>query len=242
MTTIMTPPEPASYADRAPRLLSIAANLLPVEIIDARRGRKVRRVVISSLGAFLALLVAWYGVAALQTSVARQDLAEAKADVKTLTKQQGDFTELLKAQTESSAIQRQLTALMGTDLQWSQLIVAIEGAAIPTGVQLASVSSQVNPNIQGAPTSGGSGNVTRLPNTTEKKIIGSMVINGSAESKEGVASFIEALAQASGLANPFLTSSSQESARVRFAIQVDIVDTALGGRFSKENKPTAGGK
>ncbi len=55
MTTSIAVPE--SKVERDPlRILSIAANLLPVEITDARRAHKVRWVIAAGLVVVLALL------------------------------------------------------------------------------------------------------------------------------------------------------------------------------------------
>ncbi len=58
MTTVALPPD--AKIERDPlRILSIAANLLPVEITDARRAHNLRWIIAGGLVVVLALLGFW---------------------------------------------------------------------------------------------------------------------------------------------------------------------------------------
>ena len=72
-------PEPvAPTPARNPRVPRVTVNLLPTEITDARRNRRVRRAALSALVVFTALLGAWYATARHSTSEAQHDLSRAE--------------------------------------------------------------------------------------------------------------------------------------------------------------------
>jgi Tfp pilus assembly protein PilN len=209
-------------------MLTIAANLLPPEIVESRRGRTVRRIVVSALALFTVLLGAWYGAASYQTSLARDDLSNTRSDVDRLSRQQRSFAELIKTQNESRAIGTQLSSLLATDLQWAQLLSSLRQAA-PQGVQLTSVSGGL------ASATGGGAATSQLPNTSGQKLIGTLTVNGSAPSKAAVADYLDALAKVQGLGNPLLEKVDEEGKPVSFIMRVDITGAALGGRYPSPN-------
>jgi hypothetical protein len=204
MTTTLVPPESSASAARALRIPPFSANLLPVEIVEARRVRKVKRVVVSALAGFVAVLVAWYAVAYYQTSAARSNLHEAESRTGTLRQQQKAFDELVKAQAESKAINTELSVLLGNDLQWAGLIAATRGAA-PSGVQITGVAGTVAGT--GVRTAQGAG--ATLPNSVPDKLVGTLTVTGTGTTKAVVASYIDAVAKVTGLANPMLSSAVQ---------------------------------
>jgi Tfp pilus assembly protein PilN len=228
MTTALLPPESTAVpAGPAPRMLAISANLLPPEIIAVRRARKVRRLVLVSLGIFTAALAAWYGLATVQTGLARDELARAEREVLQLQNQQRNFTELVAVQAESTAIAKQLSELTASDLQWSQLLASLQQTA-PEGVRLTSVTGTLAAKGD-AQAAGG-----QLPRTSGEKVVGSLTVAGTAPSKELVARYVDALGKVPGLANPLLGDVTTQGSRVQFSVRLDITQTALGGRHSQQ--------
>ena len=130
-------------SERALRILPIAADLLPEEIVEARRERQARRLVLAGLAGFLALLTGWYGITLLQTSAAGSGLAAAQDDISRLQAQQNKYADVVSAQAESHRIQAALGSLMANDLQWSRLVHDI-GGAVPGELTLAGVTGALN--------------------------------------------------------------------------------------------------
>ena len=73
MATTLMPLDPATSPGHATRVLTIAAHLLPDEIVASRRARRVRDLVIAVLGAFVLLLGGWYAVATYRAGQAADD-------------------------------------------------------------------------------------------------------------------------------------------------------------------------
>ena len=238
MTTTLLPPRPPSPTERAPRMLSIAANLLPAEIVESRRGRKVRRAVLSALIVFAFLLSAWYGHARYQTSIARSDLTAAETDSEHVLRQQRDFAEVTSTQAGSKAIRTQLAALLADDLRWSSVLSAVRQQA-PNGVAVTGVSGAL---AEKSGVAGGNGSTAaQLPNTSGQKPIGTLTVTGLATSKAVVATYADALAKIPGLGNPLLGSVNLEDGALRFTVRLEITSSALGGRYTSTGDNGSGG-
>jgi len=236
MTTTLMPPESAAAGGQAHRILSIGANLLPPEIMAARRTRKVRRYVLSALVVFVALVAVWYSLAAMQTSAAQDDLKAAETTAHDLERQQRSFTDLVGVQAESEAIDAQLTALLARDLQWADLLQSVQKTT-PSGVLLTSISGSLTALPQGATDSttedaNAVGGTARLPNTSGQRLVGEITVAGTAPSEAVVADYVDALAKLKGLGNPLLGNVTVDNSRAEFTVRLDITGAALGGRYS----------
>jgi Tfp pilus assembly protein PilN len=245
MTTTLTSPEPAASAQPAVRMLP-TANLLPVEVVENRRTRKVRRAVLVALGVFVLLLAGWYGYAKYQTSIARSDLTSVEDDVQRLLRQQNDFKEVVTAQAESRAIRTQLSALLADDLQWSRLLRSLQAAA-PRGVQVTGVSGVITTRAaDGAPAAAAPGGATggqteQLPSTSGEKAVGTLTVTGSGTSKVTVAAYVDALGKVSGLGNPLFGGANLQDGMLQFSVRLDITASALSGRYTKNSGAASGG-
>jgi Tfp pilus assembly protein PilN len=247
MSTTLTPPERAAagagFAEAEPadlaqlampdehslRVPDIAADLLPVEVFEARRERQVRRFVLSALAVFTLLLGGWYAVATYQTAAARDALEGAQDDAQRLTRQQRAYADLVTAQTESIAISNQLTALLADDLQWAKLLSSLQDAA-PSGVRLTGVTGAL-----------ATGTATGTPSpVTPVNAIGSLNLTGTAGTKALVAAYVDALGKVAGVANPLLGDITAQGTTLSFTVRMDITKAALGGRYTRPS--TGGGK
>ena len=228
------PTTPDERADNPLRMLSISANLMPSEIVDTRRDRRVRRIAIAVLAGFAVVVLAWYGQARYQTTVADHQLKSAKAVVDQLVGQQRQYAEVVAAQAESQAITSQLAALFANDLPWSSLLATMQAAA-PSSVHLSGVLGTLNATAAVA----GNGAV-QLPRASTDLRLGTLSITGSAPSKLAISEFIDALAKVKGLADPLLGDAVNRDGRVRFTLRVDIVASALGGRYAAKPTPSGG--
>jgi hypothetical protein len=233
MTQIPTLEQPLS-PERVRRFLSIEADLLPPEIVESRRTRKVRISAVAALVVLVLGLTGWYGVAVYQTSIARVGLAGAEADVTRLQHKQDKYGDLVNVQSESGTVKAQLATLLANDLPWSQLVTPVLAAA-PNGVQVSDITGEVT---AGAATSGAP--AVTLPNSTGKTLVGRITINGHAKSKAVAAAYVDALAKVPGLGNPYLTSAMPPGGEVDFTVRLDITNSILGGRFTPKTDKKAG--
>jgi len=244
MATTLKPPKPAWSTERMLRILPIAANLLPLEIIDSRRVRKVRRIVLAALVAFVVLLAGWFAQVSYQTSAARRNLTTAEGDAERLLRQQRAFDDVVGTRAESEAIGAQLSSLLATDLRWSRILSSLRRAA-PPGVMVTGAFSALTARSNAAAPGAGSGAGSnaagsQLPSTSGEKSIGTLTITGSGVSKAEVAAYLDALAKVPGLGNPLLSAVTLQNGVLNFTVRLDIASSALGGRYTSASRDGAG--
>jgi Tfp pilus assembly protein PilN len=232
MTATLSP-NPASIPERSLRMLAISANLLPEEVTDARRTRKIRLVVASAVAGLAAVVAAWYGLAAYQTAAAESEVAALQDRAASLRSQQNQFTELAGVQTQSTAIEAELRKLMRTDQRWADLLTAAEKAA-PAGVKLMVVNATAT---SGKPVSGAAAAAANggLPNTSGQTLAGTLTLTGSAPDKPAVAAYVTALRKATGVVNVELVSATKDDqGRMSFTVDAAVSTKLAGTRFTPQ--------
>lgn len=227
MATVLTPVEPAT-TEALLRMVPVAADLMPREILDARRARQARRIVLSTIAAFAVLLMGWYAVAAYETSTVRTELAEVTSRSQEVQRQQQQYSDVTSVQNQSRAINSQLGALLAQDLQWSDLMAALRATASRNSIEIVTINGQLAGDTVAA--EGGP--------ATAQRAVGTVTVTGSGDSKAEVAAYVRALADVPGTANPQLGTVLQQGDKVDFTVKLDITEAALGGRFTpaKPNK------
>jgi hypothetical protein len=208
------------------RIPAVEANLLPVEIVEERRGRRARRVAIASLVVIVVLTTAWYGQAKFETSVADDSVRLAEDDAQRVVRQQRDFADLVATRAESQGIESRLSGLLAGDLQWSRLLFSIRLQA-PNGVRPNGVVGSLSDDTAA---------VEAIQARTAGTVVGKLTVSGSGTSRAAVATYVDRLGRISGLANPLLSSATETEGLVQFAVQLDITTAALGGRHTSEVK------
>jgi Tfp pilus assembly protein PilN len=229
MTTAVAPgpaaPVPEVQVDPW-RLITIGANLLPVEITESRRIRRVRWVVIVSFILFLALLAAWYLRATMQTDDAEDRVGQAQDRVQVLQRKEHEFSEVTNVQQDAKLITSQLSTLFAPDLQWAKLMADVRAAA-PTGITLTALVGNIN--LGSTTPDAGAG---QLPSTTTDKTVGAITITGTGKDKATVAAYVDAVTKVSGLANPQISDVTLDEQNYRFTVRLDITAARLSGRFT----------
>jgi hypothetical protein len=232
MTTTAVPPVEAApkVVERDPlRLLSISANLLPIEITDARRANKLRWFVAAALVIVLALLAVWDVQARRQTSDAKSDLGAAQSRVQALQGQQKQYADLSNTKASSAAIEAELTKLMGQDLKWFVLVPALRNAATASGVTVSDFSAVLTPTTGATPT-------TTTTSSINPATVGTISITGSSPDKPSVAAFLDSLAKVPGLVNPYLISVTTQGPGNQYTVQVGFTSALYQGRYTPAAK------
>jgi Tfp pilus assembly protein PilN len=243
MATTMTP-ETAAGAQHPTgetlRFVSIRADLLPDEVISARRTDVVRQRVLVGLAVLVLLLVGAYGASWWQTSGARSDLSDLQHRGVGLQTQQKEFGALVSTQSQVLAIQSQLQSLMAGDVPWKAMLTTLRETA-PQGVELTQLSGSVTAGAAAAGAAQDPNGYEAL-NSTGLVQIGTLAVAGTAPDKRSVAAYADKLAKVKGLAAPFITSVTVTDRTVTFAMTVLITSDALGGRYPAAAPTTPGGK
>jgi Tfp pilus assembly protein PilN len=225
MTTTLTKSDPETDRRLSHRIPSVAANLLPTEVMEARRSRRVKRTVVVLLVLSVLLLVGWYGFARVQTGLAESELADAKASTERLTKQQDAFAELQQVQNDKAAIDRQLAQLMVNDMAWPALLRDLRAAA-PAGLRLTGITVTLDASRT---TGAGGGGATTAQ-------VAFVTITGVGTSKPQIANYVDALGNVTGVADPFITNVVVSEKGLDFSVKVNVTTALLGGRFAEPKK------
>ena len=234
MTAPSLPRQLATAGDEL-RLLPISAELLPVEIAEARYSRRVRQAVVAFVAACLLLLTAWFGQAWYQTFLARDGVDSTAAQMRRLVIQERAFTELVSTDAESLTIRTLLARLLVLDLQWSSLLSAVQHAA-PTGVTFSNINVVIVTN-----TGAGSPTATTPPaDVATTSTIGALVVTGAATTQAGVAACSDRLAALPGVANPIVGSAIVQNGLVQFTIRLDLDRSLLSGHYPVPTKQPVG--
>jgi hypothetical protein len=230
-TTALMPVDPSVSPQQAARLLTIRADLLPPEIRDGRRSRRIRSLIVFVVLLVVAAVGAWYW----QTTVAKesadqdyeamfQSLTDTRAAQRT-----DEFRTLVEYQDGGEVLKTELTAVLADDLSWTNLVNLIRDTARQEKVELTDISASLAPKTEGVQDSNGT--------------VGTMEISGRAKDKRVIADFVNELGSLQHVTNPFVTRANKDKTTKRFysfTITVPITDKALCGRFT--TKCPSGGK
>ena len=199
MTAVMDAPAgvpAAEPVDTEPvQLVRIRANLLPDEVIAARRLSKLKRRLGIAIAAIVVFLAAVYAYSWWQTNNAQDDLASVQFDTQNMTAKVQNFGPLVDAQAKTAQIQAQLKESMTNDLQWSKLMATLNESA-GSSVQITSFAAQITAG-------GAAGAVAADPNplnTSGLVVVGNLNLTGTAADYRTVAAFVDTLSTVKGLA------------------------------------------
>jgi hypothetical protein len=236
-TTTLMPLDPALDPQRVTRMLDISADLLPPEIIEGRRARHARWIVLGALLAVLALLAGWYIYATLQVQRANGDLNEATTQVATLQQSQSQYQDVVDTQQQTKTIAKQLGSLLGNDLPWATLLSTLRDTGASSGVTVAGIIGTLDSAGTG---SKAGGSAATLPSRSGAATIGTLTVTGTGPDKPSIAKYVDALGALTTVANPYLTSATQLDTGVTFSITLEITSKALCGRFTTKCTSSGG--
>lgn len=227
-------PRPRPATDAPLRFVTLRADLLPDEILDARQSLIMRKRVLVGLAVLVVILIGWFGLARWQTSSAGDDLDTVKQDSVALAQEQARYAPLVRAQDDVKSIDARLRTLMAGDLPWQRMLSTLRADA-PRGVTLTNVTGSVTTGVVTSSGVTGTTNTQAQPdvlNQTGSRAVGTLTITGTAPTKASVAGYADRLAKSKGLAAPLISSVTVANRAVTFTMNVLITTNALGGRYS----------
>jgi Tfp pilus assembly protein PilN len=197
-------------------------NLLPPEIAEKRRARKIQ----AGLGAAVALSIvgvgAGYLLAHQSASHAKTDLADAQAETARLQTQVAQFAGDESLRSQLAAEQTMLATAMGSEIQWSHYLNDLT-LRIPDNVWITQLTvSQGGGATPGAAATAG---------------IGSVSVTGTAFTHDDVATWLDSLAKEKGYTNPYFSSSAESFIGprriVNFTSSTVVTPDALSNRYTR---------
>jgi len=207
-------------------------NLLPPEIAEQARFRKVQMGLGGAVLAALLVVGVLYFLAMGQVSSAEEDLATEKAEGAKLQKQEATYAQVPQVYEQVTTQEAKLAQAMGQEIRWSYLLndlsltmpsrVWLEQLAITQTVDSAAgAATAVQPILAGG--------------------LGQVQFDGRAFSHSDVAAWLDVLAKQKGYANAYFTNSqlqapdaSSVKQLVSFKSTVTLTDGARSRRYTQK--------
>lgn len=220
----------------------ITANLLPPEIVAARRLRSVRKMIVLAMVLVVILGAAGYAYAVFQQRGAESALAAEQATTTELVAKQHKYAEVVQISGDILQIKSELATAMTGDVDTAKLISAVI-KQLPRGgtVSQVELALQTSTAAQGAPAAETGGAAL---DTSGQLHIGTMSLTGTARSMPDVAAFVTRLGAVPGVVGVFPSSQGTATGAVQFTVLLTVTDRVLSHRYDAAAVATAptGGK
>lgn len=209
----------------------IVANLIPPEVLQARRVRAVRRLVALALCLLVLVASLGYGYAFYRSHQAAQALAAEQSQTSALLIEQNRYSGVTEMQGSVAQVRSQLATLMASDVDSAALVGSIL-KQLPAGSSV----SQLAVTITGAtasPTTVTTNNNSAgaALDTSGQPHIGAVTISGQAAKVADVATFVNRLAALPGVVSPYPTANTANDTGTQFTVQFAVNDSLLSHRY-----------
>jgi len=207
-------------------------NLLPPEIGEQRRLRRVQVGLGAAVLASVAIVAALFLAASSDAAKAQDELTAAKATQTTLTAEAARYASVPAALAKIDAAEVQRTQAMAQEVRWSFYLNDL-GLAIPRNVWLTQVAVTQTVDTPAAAVAGAAA-------TTPG--IAAITFEGKAYGVDDVANWLEMLAKQKGFVDPTFTNSAQDDSlrgpngkkAVTFSSTVSVTKDALSRRYEQK--------
>jgi Tfp pilus assembly protein PilN len=203
-------------------------NLMPPEIADAERFRRLQLAMGAAVVAAVAVVGLLYVHAKSGISDAQADVTAAQTQQAALQHKLNGLASVKQTFAEVQTKQQLLQQAMGQEIRWSYMLNDLS-IRIPSNVWLTGIqASESIPGITDAST------VTALPGATVTPI-GNMAFSGYGMQHDDVAKWLDSLAKEKGLTQPTFSSSTEVAIGQRGVVQFNssaVIDNkALSNRY-----------
>jgi Tfp pilus assembly protein PilN len=201
-------------------------NLLPPEIVEQRRFRRVQAGLAGALVAALALVGGLYVLATADRARQAEQLRAVQAETAVLQARQAEYAEVPQVFARVAAAEAQLTQAMGQEVRWSFFLDDLS-RSVPDDLWMTKMI--MLQTVDAAEPSVPSVNPASLPG------VGTVTFEGTAFEHVDVSAWLDMLARQSGYADPFVTKSEEDiigdDEVVNFVTSVTVTAEALEGRY-----------
>ena len=210
-------------------------NLMPPEIAEAARFRRVQFAMGGAVVAAVAIVGALYVNAHSKVGAAQSDLDAATAESTNLNSQLASLASVQDVYTQVGQRQTMLQQAMGGEVRWSFYLTDLS-LKVPDNVWLTSL--EATQSDLGFASTPGAVPVAPVAGTVAgPATIAEISYSGIAFDHDNVASWLDALAKEKGFVNPYFTNSSENfigpKRTVNFTGTVGVTDVAKSDRFAK---------
>jgi Tfp pilus assembly protein PilN len=217
----------------------VRVNLLPPQIEERRRLRRVQTWLAGAAVLVLAIIGLLYWQASASASNAAEELRTAQAEQARLNRQAAQYAEVPAVLAQVDAARKQLATVKSDEVHWSTYLTDLS-LRVPSNIWLTQMQvSQAYSGGTGAPT-GATSNDPLAPTDT----IGTITYTGYALTQRDVATWLDALSRLSDGIYPYVTQSAAatigDTDVVQFTSSVLVKNSALVNLGVDASTGTAG--
>lgn len=196
MTVVLTKPEAAPWSSMPG--WGVVADLTPPELVESRRLRVLRRLVVAGLVVVVLVCVGGLILARRDYAAADAEASAATDRTSQLTSEQGKYAEVTQVHTAIDDRQGQLDTLLATDVDMARLLTRL-GGVLPSTMTLTAINVSLNATADPTVTATGTDS------------IGTVSLTGTSTSLTDLASYVSALNSLPGVAEVVPTSNAAVS-------------------------------
>ena len=216
----------------------IVANLIPPEVLQARRVRAIRKLVAYLMCVLVLLAGVGYGFAWYRSQQAADALAAEQSRTSQLLAQQKRYADVTLLQTSVAGVRTELSQLLETDVDVPALIASVL-KQLPAGTTVSQLAVTMAPPAgQQSKVNPASG--TGSLDTSGRAHIGLMTVTGQAQRVSDVSTLVDRLGALPGFIDPYPTSNTTNDKGTLFTVQFSINDSLFSHRYDTTSQP--GGK
>jgi Tfp pilus assembly protein PilN len=214
----------------------IVANLIPPELLQARRVRALQKLVGFMLVLLLLVAGVGGGYAMLRSRHAAQQLSVEQNRTSQLLAEQGRYRSITEIQGNVAQVRTQLAKLMGMDVDTSALLASLV-MQLPAGGTVSQLALSIAEPTPTAPNNIGAS----VLDTSGQLHIGTITISGQVQKVADVATYVNRLSALPGLVDPYPATSTVNDTGAQFTVQLSINDSLLSQRYALSSGSSTGG-
>ncbi|HEX8303928.1 MAG TPA: hypothetical protein VF612_03550 [Jatrophihabitans sp.] len=216
----------------------IVANLIPPEVLHARRVRAVRKLVAYALCVLVLMAGVGYGLAWYRSQQAADALAAEQSRTSQLLAQQKRYADVTLLQGSVAGVRTELSQLLATDVDMPVLMAAII-TRLPARASISQLAVTMSAP-EGAKATAGQATGSGTLDTSGRPHIGLISITGQAARVSDVSTLVDRLSALPGFIDPYPTSNTTNEKGTLFTVQFSIDDRLFSHRYDVSSK--TGGK
>jgi len=216
----------------------IVANLIPPEVLQARRVRAIRKLVAYALCVLVLIAGVGYGLAWFHSQQAADTLAAEQSRTSQLMVQQKRYADVTLLESSVAGVRTELSQLLANDVDMPALMASILDQ-LPAGTTVSQLAVTMSAP-QGAKATINLATGIAALDTSGRQHIGLISITGQAARVSDVSTLVDRLSALPGFIDPYPTSNTTNDKGTLFTVQFSINDRLFSHRYDVSSK--TGGK
>ena len=204
-----------------------AADLIPPELVNARRLTTLRKYMAVGLVVLLAVCAGGYYLAARDNSVAASDLASVQDRTLQLQYEGRSYSGVVQMQGSVALVQSQIAQVMAGDVDLVALMGRLQ-SSLPSTMTIGQESIVISPaGVVGNAAASAGLDTSGLPR------IGSITLSGTGRTLDDLSDYIDRLRTITGLVDiaPVSNIKSTTGAGTEYNLQIGLTNALLSHRF-----------